>query len=297
MRYEAFSAGRGAKGAEFSGAIPPPFEKGFDKRMERVHSANMDVKRTLNETAMATIKGNYPHHRSFEPRPMRTGEILAFAEDIRRQVAGLVHRQAADVRRLAECTASLLVNGVAYELVWDFDNAVHDDDGRPVMGVCEHDPDEPAQVMISINGAAMSGRPELERSTALHELGHALFDMPAAVHAGRLCRLDLRLGRAKPSGRAPMDWREWRANEFMGAFLAPPAIFHQRLVRLAHEAGLRLVMCPSLGKLGLPVIDGRRADGVVFGEVVDLLAETFGVTAEFARVRIDKYRLLAGRED
>ena len=57
-----------------------------------------------------------------------------------------------------------------------------------------------------------------------------------------------------------MDWDEWRANEFMGAFLAPPIAFHQALVRLANEAGLPMVHRPSLGKFGLPVLHGQRLD-------------------------------------
>lgn len=255
---------------------------------------------------MPTIRGSYRHYRSREPRPMKAQEIWTFAGDIRRQVLGSAHRRAADVREVADRTGSLLVNGVAFALVWDFDNAVHDEDGRPVMGVCEHDPNEPGQVMISINGAEVGSRPEIERSTALHELGHALFDMPAAVHAERQLCLEFgdeprrRVFRIVSPGRdpkRPMDWREWRANEFMGAFLAPPEPFHRQLVRLANAAGLSLVHRPALGKAGLPVVDGRKTSGIGFDQVVDLLADEFGVSREFARVRIGKYRLLAGRED
>lgn len=254
---------------------------------------------------MPTIRGTYRHDRSRESRPMKAPDIWAFAGDIRRQVLGPVHRHTADVRQVAGRTGSVVVNGVPFTLVWDFDNAVHDDDGRPVMGVCEHDADEPGQVMISINGAEVGERPEVERSTALHELGHALFDMPAVVHGGRqLClrlgderRRVVRIASSGRDGKGPTDWREWRANEFMGAFLAPPEPFHRQLVRLANAAGLPLVHRPALGKAGLPVVDGRRLGGIGYDQVVDLLAEAFGVSSEFARVRIGKYRLLAGRED
>ncbi|MBI4968214.1 MAG: hypothetical protein HZC25_08870 [Rhodospirillales bacterium] len=254
---------------------------------------------------MPTIKGSYPHHLSFEPRPMKAPVIWGFAETIRRQVLRMVHRRVVDVREVAGRTESLLINGIAFSLVWDFDNPVHDEEGHPVMGICEHDACEPGQVMISVNGSEVGSRPEIERSTALHELGHALFDMPAAVHAGRQLCLEFgderprRIFRSGAPGRVPqgpMDWREWRANEFMGAFLAPPAAFHQHLIRLANQAGLSLVHRPAHGKQGLPVVDGRGLSGIRFGEVLDLLAEEFGVTGEFARVRIDKYRLLAGRE-
>jgi hypothetical protein len=35
--------------------------------------------------------------------------------------------------------------------VWDAAHPVHDEAGEPVLGVCEHDPQEPATVMISLN--------------------------------------------------------------------------------------------------------------------------------------------------
>ena len=254
---------------------------------------------------MQPIKGNYPHTRSLEPRPMKAVDIWAFADSIRRQILGPVHRRAADVRHVAGRTRSLLINGVAYAVVWDFDHEVHDDEGRPVMGVCEHDSEQPDQVMISINSAEVGERPEIERSTALHELGHALFDMPAAVgwkmqprfhYADGQPRRIFQGASSTGSSEGAMDWREWRANEFMGAFLAPPVPFHQQLVRLANQAELPLVHRPAFGKFGLPVIAGDRVDPGDLCVAVDLLAEAFGVTSEFAWVRIEKYRLLAGKE-
>jgi len=58
-----------------------------------------------------------------------------------------------------------------FAVAWDIDHPVHDDDGEPVLGVCEHDPAEPGTVMISLNGELLRDQPELLRSTAIHELG------------------------------------------------------------------------------------------------------------------------------
>lgn len=253
-----------------------------------------------------TITGAYPHYPVMEPKPIKATGIWAFAQGVRKQVMGTQHRRIAEVRALADRVGAVSINGIAYRLVWDFDHKVHDEDGRPVMGVCEHDPHEPGQVMISIDATAGSERQDVERSTTLHELGHALFDMPAAVYAERRCSLAFtgeqvqRLFRPRSGAlnrERVMDWREWRANEFMGAFLAPPAAFHQCLVRFANEYELALVSRPSLGKLGLPVLDHSRLDVDAFDALLDHLAETFGITQEFAGVRVRKYRLITGREN
>ncbi len=233
---------------------------------------------------------------------MRVPDIWAFAQAIRRQVLRSSHCGIVDVCALAERTARVSINDIAFRLVWDFEHGVHDENGRTVIGVCEYDPQEPGQVMLSINGEKTGRSPELKRSTALHELGHALFDMPAAVHAGRRCCLEFaraqaqRMLRVRTGSRVKgMDWQEWRANEFMGAFLAPPVPFHQTLVRLANEADMQLVNSPSFGKIGLPILRGNRLDQDAFDAVLEFLAETFGVTQEFARVRITKYRLMTER--
>ena len=149
----------------------------------REHSRN--VVHLVNGTHMPkpTITGAYPHYPVMEPKPIKATGIWAFAQGVRKQVMGTQHRRIADVRALADRVGAVSINGIAYRLVWDFDHKVHDEDGRPVMGVCEHDPHEPGQVMISIDAAAGSERQDVERSTTLHELGHALFDMPAAVYA------------------------------------------------------------------------------------------------------------------
>jgi hypothetical protein len=246
-----------------------------------------------------TVHATYPHTAAMAPKPIKAPGIWAFADTVRRQVLGSMARGPVDPRLVAERLKAAVINGIEMHFIWDFENTIQDERRRQVMGMCEHSPDEPGQIMISINPREVADRPEIERSTLCHELGHALFDMPAAVHerrklrmeyAGDATRLFRRLNGAQNSGE--MDWDEWRANEFMGAFLTPPIAFHQCLVRLANEHGLPLINRPSLGKTGLPILDMQRLDVDALEEVVNGLGEAFGVTPDFARVRIRKYKLI-----
>jgi len=93
---------------------------------------------------------------------------------------------------------------------------------------------------------------------------------------------------AKPSrGRGGIDWREFRANEFMGALLAPRAPLHRELVRRAIVLGLPLRDAgedhPVLRAEGDPV----RVDELLFD-----LAERFGVSAAFIEFRLHRYKLV-----
>ena len=260
---------------------------------------------------MTTIRVGYPHYRSREPRPMKTEAIWRIAAEVRRQAAFAPARRRLDSRAAIDRTRRLEVNGVAFDVIWDIAGAVHDEDGRVVMGVCEHDADEPDQVMISLNRGIVGERPDLLRSTTGHELGHAVFDMPAAVQGERQLRLHLGDGpRVRRSFRivspgpehlsdsrsidGSMDWREWRANEFMGAFLAPPDRLHRSLLGLARQASLPVTFQAHRGKVGYPVVDARGLDGADLQPVADALADEFGLSEAFIWRRLVKYRLLHG---
>ncbi len=262
---------------------------------------------------MTTIRVSYPHYRSREPRPMKTEAIWRIAAEVRRQAAFAPAWRQLDPQAAIDRTRRLGVNGVVFDVIWDIAGTVHDEDGRVVMGVCEHDSDEPDQVMISLNRGILGERPDLLRSTTGHELGHAVFDMPAAVLEERQLRLNLGDGpvvrrafrivspgpehlRDSRSAGGPMDWREWRANEFMGAFLAPPDPLHRHLLRLAGQAGLPVAFRPHRGKPGYPVVDARDLDGADLQPVADALADEFGLSEAFIWRRLVKHRLLHGYE-
>ena len=122
---------------------------------------------------------------------MKTEAIWRIAAEVRRQAAFAPAWRQLDPQAAIDRTRRLAVNGVAFDVIWDIAEGVHDEHGREVMGVCEHDAEEPDQVMISLNRGIVGERPDLLRSTTGHELGHAVFDMPAAVQGERQLRLNL----------------------------------------------------------------------------------------------------------
>ena len=221
-----------------------------------------------------------------------SGETLArHAAGLRRQLFGM-RSKPAEVEELAGKTRRLVINGRQICLSWDIEHELEDHYGKPVLGICDVDPDAPDTVMISINGPRLVDRPGVFRSTAVHELAHAIFDMPAVLGKSRKA-FQASVEAATVRG-APIDWTEWRADAFMGAFLVP----FDRLARaIAKEAGalgipFRWRSAPS--GLPVPFLDvDPNAEAV--GWLIDLLAEIFGVTPAFIAVRLKKAGLV-GRQ-
>lgn len=241
---------------------------------------------------------SYPHNTATgAPARLEAPHIWSVATALRRTLFGdlAVHPVPADT--LAAVASHLVVNGREVGLAWDVDHPVHDDDGAPVMGVCESDADCPGQALLSINGPLLANAPELAASTAAHELGHAVFDIPATLpgpgHPRRAYRHAVRAESQLEAARAQRDsfWSEYRANEFMGALLAPPALLHRQLLRLATEEGLRRAHRPNRGRRGLPVVMAS-ARGDTMSGIVAALAGDFGVSDRFIRVRLDRYQLV-----
>ena len=134
-----------------------------------------------DEPRSPTLVLSYPHLRpSLEPKRLRREEIWAVAEEARRQLC-LGPKPKVDVAQIARRVVCLQVNGLAFELRWHFDRSVEDEAGQPVVGSVEHDPTWPAGATISIDSAFIGERDDLGRSTAAHELGHAIFDVPAWI--------------------------------------------------------------------------------------------------------------------
>lgn len=242
---------------------------------------------------------SYPHNTATgAPACLEAPHIWSVATAMRRALFGdiTVHGVSADT--LAGAATGLVVNGREVHLTWDVEHPVHDDDGVPVMGVCESDADCPGQAFVSINGPLLANTPDLAASTAAHELGHAVFDIPATLSGqGQPCRAYRHAVRAEgqlETARAQRDvfWSEYRANEFMGALLAPPVLLHRQLLRLATEEGLRRGHRPNRGRRGLPVVLASAHSDTMSG-IVAALAGDFGVSERFIRVRLDRYQLVA----
>lgn len=238
-----------------------------------------------------TISFEYPCTRAGEPRRLTAKAISACAGDLRSRLFGPAIRPV-DVDQLVRRSRQARINGAPMTIVWDLGHAVHDDSGVPVLGVCEHDPAEPRTVMISLNSDLLADEPHLLRSTAAHELAHALFDMPAAFGAGS--RRTFRTTSAAGSllDQTPIDWSEWRADEFMGSFLVPPDRLARALARQAGAQGLKVSWAGAGG--GRPKIE-IAFDEPELGWLTDALAETFGVSTAFMAVRLHKSGFIVQR--
>ena len=184
-------------------------------------------------------------------------------------------------------TARLAVNGKPISLSWGLDRPIHDENGHEALGVCENDPELPDTVMISINTSLLAHQPEVIRSTAAHEFAHAIFDMPAAMGGNirRTFRTTAAPAIARPG--APIDWVEWRADEFMGAFLVPADKLARVLPKHASALDLPFRWRAAPDGRSVPFVDLDPSEGTL-GLLVDELAEAFGVTAAFMSVRLAK---------
>lgn len=226
----------------------------------------------------------YPSYPSGEPRPMKAVVVQDIATELRRQLFKGAARKI-EVPELVRRAVHMNINGRAVRFIWDIGHAVHGKDGQSVLGVCEYDPQEPRSVMISIH-ADLAKEPELFRSTTVHELAHAIFDMPAGM--GGEARRVFRTRHDLTRSAAPIDWREWRADEFMGTFLVPRHLLSKAFARCVTGTDLRLRWRGN-GKVPTPALLARETAAEELDGITDLLAEEFGVSPAFMAVRLSKY--------
>lgn len=228
----------------------------------------------------------YPSTAAGDPHRLSAQKIASIASDIRSRLFGIQPRPV-DVAALIAKTARLVVNGKPITLSWGLDRPIHDENGHEALGVCENDPELPDTVMISVNASLLAHQPEVIRSTAAHEFAHAIFDMPAAMGGNirRTFRTSVAPAIAKPG--APIDWVEWRADEFMGAFLVPADKLARVLPKHASALDLPFRWRAAPDGRSVPFVDLDPSEGTL-GLLVDDLAEAFGVTAAFMSVRLAK---------
>lgn len=240
-----------------------------------------------------TLTIAYPHVRATrEPFALNARRIWEIAAAARNQLVPAGRAPSLDVNRLVSRTRRLVINGMMIATQWKFDRDVRDPQGREALGVTEADPIIPGTVLISLNANVIAGREYLQRSTVAHELGHAIFDGPAILRrvvdkTFAMVTPDEKHLATKATTRDRIDWREFRANEFMGALLTPSDLLHRELVRRAISLRLKLVDTgggkPVLGGLG----DADRVEQLHLD-----LAERFGVSAEFIAYRLQRYGLI-----
>ena len=250
---------------------------------------------------MAVVTATFPSVLpTGEARPLAASAIWSIARDVRRQICGGLWAKPLPADTLIRRVELLVANRIRFVPVWDCRNEVHDEQGRPVAGACEYDPDSPENIYLSLNPTVIGERPDLAASTAAHELGHAIFEGPASVIACRSISRHVTPDERHLDSAGPKNqeyWSEYRANEFMGGLLAPPDLLHRTMVIRAPEFGITLINGSGhAGKPGYPLIDGRRWDMVAQDALLDDLAGMFGVSAAFIWVRLRKYRLVVGSQ-
>jgi hypothetical protein len=224
-------------------------------------------------------------------RSLSTAEIRAVAAQARRQLLADPAELAVQLPTLVAAAAMISVNARNFSVQWDLTRPLRDQSGRAVLGICDVDAAEPGWAYVSIDGPTVSCRPDLALSTAAHELGHLLLDVPAEMEGGS--RRYRAVARSASALEGSSRGAEGRANEFMGALLVPPVPLHTRLLALARGEGLRLARAPHEGRPASPVLaSGNPADTVA--GVFAALAIEFGVTERFIAVRAARYGLVQG---
>jgi hypothetical protein len=244
---------------------------------------------------------NYPHIRSsLEPQRLRKEEIWQVGEAARSQICGAMQRPKVELARIVARAKHFRVNGLSFDAHWELGRPVTDDMGNAVMGAVEYDESWPMATMIYINGDVIGDRDDIARSTAVHELGHAVFDAPSWIQGGHSppsrreaaapARHFQQLAPGEEGSKAGIDWPEWRANEFMGAFLTPRGLLHRHMHKRAAALGIPLISMHRDDDL--PVVNGRKAGFDAIETLAIELAEIFGVSIPFTQVRLHKYGLV-----
>ncbi len=238
------------------------------------------------------IQVSYPHqHETGLPKPMSARAIRAVAAQVRAQFLGIAPDQLAlSAGDLAGAVGRIEVNRRAVSVVWSLAPELYDDVGIPAYGVCHSEPDEPGVVRVVINQQMTADRPDLAASTAAHELGHVVFDVPAMIGQPGRCYRSATTAAELDRGTLAL---ERRANEFMGALLTPPVRLHTRLLVHARSEGLKLTRALNAGRPASPVLSQDNPSDAIAG-VIAALAGDFGVSDRFIAVRLEMYGLLAG---
>ena len=134
-------------------------------------------------------------------------------------------------------------------------------------------------------------------STAAHELGHVVFDIPETLGGRTTSYRHYQSADAADNAfrnAAAVSFSEWRANEFMGALLAPALAVHRRLLHHARNERLAIVRTRSAAHPAWPVLSGDNDADAVAG-LTEVLAQEFGVSPRFMSVRLDQYKLITRR--
>lgn len=236
-----------------------------------------------------TIRAVYRHTKiTAAPARLTASEIWSVARAVRMQLADDRFARKLELNDVAQRVAQIDINDIAFDVAWDLEHEVLNRSGEPVMGVTEYDKASPDCVMVSVNGPMLASTEMVLRSTIAHELGHVVFDAPGWIRVPPAAPAYAVV--ALPNKRG--DPREVRANEFMGALLVPPMLVRVDLQRQAKRRRLPASVRTSNVVPGAVAYDALHLDRDAVEEMIFDLAECYGVSTSFLRVRLDRYDLL-----
>ena len=257
------------------------------------------------------------------PRYIKHSEVEGIAVLARQQLVD-ASTDAVSLSVLRDIS-SLKINGIRFDLWVDIEHAVNDEQGNPVLGVCEFDPEaSPDATMLSVSPVSDTASEELVLSTFAHELGHAIFDAPSWIAAAaqgpglfddpsELARKAYRTTtrdaehlakQPEPSAERNSElvrnvhFAELRANEFMGSLLVPRQHLCRVVEEFAPKHGVTINRSPSLDPdtpgvaIQLTTKQGMFSSPNKMFELQQTLARHFGVHRRFIQVRMERYGLL-----
>lgn len=248
---------------------------------------------------MRPLSLSYPHDpATMEPRRMPAWAIWRLANEARSQLSLHPNSPRIDLSSLAARGSKIEINGTEFKLEWEMDGAVVDDEGVGVLGSTEVLSRSIKQATIRLNAELIGDRSDLALSTALHELGHVVFDVPAWLASpsqqdnsnNAQPKPFLRLHRSEMGATELPNWAEWRANEFMGGFLVPRSMLSKAIAKSARL--LRLPMVEADEPYAPPQILVERYSER-FDDLAQILSDSFGLTPSFIATRLIKYRMIA----
>jgi hypothetical protein len=262
------------------------------------------------------LKVEYPHFPDLRPAFLTNEQMQALAWDVRTQIGCAESGCLKIPLNLVLTIEGATVNGLYVKFRWEIHESVHEKE-VPVLGVCDYDYEEmPGVALLLANSGIVNGWEAMLRSILAHELCHGLCEVPAWIIAHRNRPLPGILDVAVPNqtravttDRAHLckarrttaeDFSEFRANEFMGAFLVPKRLLLEPLRHHARRLDIPLIEQSRPPTLSLAASATEFRVYTRHGEPSRLrlpwlfraLAQEFGVTPRFIQVRLMRYGLL-----
>jgi hypothetical protein len=132
------------------------------------------------------LKIDYPHFANHRPRYLTNAQVEDLAWQVRLQLGYAYPSTPKIPLDVLFSIEGAIVNGLRINFCWEIEDAIHDENGVPALGICDYDPTEmPDTIWLSVNTGMVRDIEEMLRSILAHELGHGLCDAPNWAFAYR----------------------------------------------------------------------------------------------------------------